>query len=160
MDTSALVSVSALVVSVLGFALSLHNASRDSARVKATSRFYPSQQIDAEQPPGPPVLVIRVANHGRRAKKLEYMYVKYENGRSDFVTETLWSSDEHGHFRIGENDVYEHTMTPENDSMLRDEDGSQAVDIFFEDTLNHTYRVRNARKSIAAYLQAADEYPY
>lgn len=160
MNTSTLISILALVVSASSFGLSLFAAFRNSARVKVTSRFHPPQQSDEEQPADPPVLVIRVANHGRLAKKLEYMYVKYENGRSDFVTETLWSGDEHNHFRIGENDVYEHTITPDNDSVLVDEDGSQAVDIFFEDTLNHIYRVRSARKNIAAYLEAASAYPY
>jgi len=160
MDTSTLISILALVVSAASFGLSMYGMFRESARVKATSTFYPPQQTDEEEPPDPPVLVIRVANHGRRAKKLEYMYVKYANGNSDFVTETLWSSDEHGHYRIGENDVYEHTITPENDGILRDEDGSIAFDITFEDMLNHTYRVRDTRKHIAAYLDAAQEYPY
>jgi len=88
------------------------------------------------------------------------MHVKYESGKSKFITETLWRSDEHGHWRIGENDVYRHTIEPDNDSLLTGEDGSKAVDIFFEDTLNHTYKVKNARKNIAAYLEAAKEYPY
>ncbi len=160
MDISTLISILALGISASSFFLSLHNALRDSARVKATSVFYPPSQEREEEPAGPPVLIVRVANHGRRAKKLEYMVVKYESGRSSFVTETLWSSDELGHFRIGENDVYEHTFMPDHDSVLTDEDGSRAVSIAFEDTLNHTYHVRDARRSLAAYLQAAGEYCY
>jgi hypothetical protein len=160
MDPATLISVLALVVSVASFALSLYATFRERAYVKATSTFYPSQQLGDEQPPGPPVLVIRVANHGRRPKKLEYMYIKYANGRTNLVTETLWSSDEHGHYRIGENDVYEHTITPDNDGILHDDDGSRAVDIKFEDTLNHTYSVRRAKKNLTAYLAAAAQFPY
>lgn len=62
--------------------------------------------------------------------------------------------------RIGENDAYEHTFMPDHDSVLTDEEGSRAVDIAFEDTLNHTYRVRDARKNLAAYLQAVGEHCY
>ncbi|MBN1248104.1 MAG: hypothetical protein JXC32_10635 [Anaerolineae bacterium] len=160
MDTSTLISILAFIVSVASFGLSFYATFREGARVKAISHFYPPQRIYEEEPSSPPVLGIRVANHGRRAKKLEYMVVKYANGRSSFVTETLWSSDEHGHYRIGENDVYEHTITPDNDGILSDNDGSLAVDITFEDTLNHTYRVRGAKKNIGAYLEAARQYPY
>ena len=160
MDASILMSVLALIVSALSFGVSLYSTRRDSARVKATCRFYPPSSRIEEQPPDPPILVIKVANHGRQPKKLEYMHVRYENGRSRLVTETLWSSDEHGHFRIGENDVYEHTITPDNDGFLMDEDRSRAVGILFEDTLNHTYRVRNAKKHIDVYLRAAQGYPY
>ncbi|MBN1248730.1 MAG: hypothetical protein JXC32_13810 [Anaerolineae bacterium] len=63
-------------------------------------------------------------------------------------------------YRIGKNDVYEHTITPENDGILHAEDGSSAVGISFEDTLNHTYRMRGARRNIAAYLQASSEYQH
>ncbi|MHC4266827.1 MAG: hypothetical protein ACYSTS_00010 [Planctomycetota bacterium] len=65
--------------------------------------FYSSEEYDEEQAKSPPIFLIKVTNYGRRPKKLEYMYVKYENGKSKFIIETLWSSDEHGHFRIGEN---------------------------------------------------------
>lgn len=160
MEPSVLISVLALVVSVASFGLSLYATLRERAYVKATSIFYPPQQLGDEQPPGPPVLVIRVANHGRRPKKLEYMYVEYANGRTNLVTETLWSSDEHGHYRIGENDVYEHTITPDNDGILHDDDGSPAVDLKFEDTLNHTYSVRHATKNLAAYFAASAQFPY
>ena len=160
MDISILIAILALIVSALSFGFAVYERFSESARVKATSHFYPSEQYDEEQPPGPPTLVIEVANYGRRPKKLEYMHVKYESGKSKFITETLWRSDEHGHWRIGENDVYRHTIEPDNDSLLTGEDGSKAVDIFFEDTLNHTYKVKNARKNIAAYLEAAKEYPY
>ena len=160
MDTSSLIALLALTVSVLSFGLSVYVNFRDSARVKATSHFYPSEDYDEEQPPSPPILVIEVANHGRRPKKLEYLYNKYENGKSKFIYETLWSSDEHGHFRIGENDVYRHTIEPDSDGILLNEDQSKAVDIYFEDTLNHTYRVKNAKRNIDAYLKAAKEYPY
>ena len=160
MDYSALIALFALIVSVSSFGLSVYINFRNSARVKATSHFYPSEQYDEEQPPSRPILVIEVANHGRRPKKLEYMYVKYENGKSNFVNETLWSNDEHGHYRIGENNVYKHTIEPDNDSILLDEDHSKAIDISFEDTLNHTYRVRNAKRNIDAYIKAVKEYPY
>jgi hypothetical protein len=160
MEMSSIISLCALIVSVSSFGLSVYVNFRNSARVKATSHFYPSETYDKEQPAGPPLLVIEVANHGRRPKKLEYMSVTYENGKSKFVGETVWSSDEHGHFRIGENDVYRHTIEPDNDSILLDEDNGQAVDIYFEDTLNHTYRVKNAKKNIDAYLTAIKEYPY
>ena len=160
MDIPTVMSILALVISAASFGLSLYEKLREAARVKATSHFYPPQPTGDEQPPSPPVLVIRVANHGQRAKKLEYMRVTYANGNADLVTEMLWGSDEHGHYRIGENDVYEHTITPENDGILRDEEGSVAVGISFEDTLNDTYRVRDAGKAIAAYLTAAGEYPF
>lgn len=160
MEPSIVISILALLVAALSFGFAVYERFSESARVKATSHFYPSEQYDEEQPPGPPTLVIEVANYGRRPKKLEYMHVKYENGKSKIFAETLWPSDEHGHYRIGENGSYEHTIEPDKDSLLVDEDGSKAVDIFFEDTLNHTYRVKNARKNIAVYLEAAKKYPY
>lgn len=159
MEPSVVISIFALIVSALSFGFTVYERLSESARVKATSHFYPPKQYGEEQPPDPPVLVIEVANYGRRPKKLEYMYVKYENGISRWA-ELLWSSDEHGHYRIGENDVYRHTIDPDNDGILTDEGGSKAVDVFFEDTLNHTYRVKNAKKNIVAYLEAAKEYLY
>ena len=160
MDTSILIALLALIVSVLSFGLTVYINLRNSARVRATCVFYPPEQYDDEQPPSPPILEIKVANHGRRPKKLEYMYIKYENGKSKFITEMLWSSDEHDHFRIEENGSYKHTIEPDNDSILLDEDHSKAVDIYFEDTLNHTYKVKNAKINIDAYLKAANEYSY
>jgi len=159
-DSSSLIALLALAVSVLSFGLSVYDNFKDSARVKATSHFYPSEKYEEEQPPSPPTLVIEVANHGRRPKKLEYMYVKYEDGQSKFINETLWSSDEHGHWRIGENDSYKHTIEPDNDSILFDEEHGKAIDIFFEDTLNHTYRVKHAKRNIEIYLKAARQYTY
>ena len=88
------------------------------------------------------------------------MRVTYANGNADFVTEPLWGSDEHGHYRIGENDVYEHTITPENDGILRDKDGSIAVDITFKDTQNDTYRVRDSGNRIATYPEGMEAFPY
>ena len=160
METSSLIALLALIVSILSFGLAVYANQRDSARVKATSHLYRPEADGQEQPPGPPCLEITVANHGRRPKKLEYMYITYQNGRSHFVSETLWEGDEHGHIRLGENDVYKHTIEPENDGILTDEDESKATGIFFEDTLNHTYRVKNAKRNIEAYFRAVAEYPY
>ncbi len=52
--TRTLISILALGISALSFFLSLHNALRDSARVKATSVFYPPSQEREEERRGRP----------------------------------------------------------------------------------------------------------
>ncbi len=199
MSLTMVLSVCAVVISFTSLCISTYFASWDRARIKARSTFFPSRNRDEDELPAEhPILQIEIANHGRRPVKLESMLVKYADGSSAFCAETLWDTDKHGQYRIGENGVYRHTIDPDHDSFLNSEAGSKAVDIFFEDTLEHfpflcsapqalaravsrcsmcregrwtrhtktgnalgrKYVVRGLRDNLAAYVQAASEYPY
>lgn len=156
MDTSIVLSVISLLIALGSLGLTFWVARRDEPRVRATAKFYPARR-EEEGPGGPPCLIIEIANFGRRVVQLESMYFQYDTTQID-LRETLWNSDETGHWRIREGDRYDHEITPESDSILFDETGRRVTKVFFQDSLGRRYVVRNLRKCLEAYLEQAKDW--
>jgi len=154
MEVSDIISIIALIVSLLSVGSSIWFGNRDRARVKAVSKYFLPDQ-DEEGPISPPLLLIEIANHGRRDVYLEYFYVGYgrESGLSNVVS--TWEGDIHGRCQLGEGDKYSYTFDPDSDGILVNDDGTRATQLFFQDSLSRRYPVKDARKNIQAYLDIA-----
>lgn len=157
MQLSDLISILALIVSLVSAGFSISFGLRDRAAIRTTSKYLPAEQ-DQEGPISPPVLVLEVANFGRRDVYLEYLYVQYGRSGHLSMAETTWEGDKFGRCRLGEGDKYTQAFDPDNDGILKDEQGEEATDIFFQDSLNRRYHARDAGAQIKSYLEAARDY--
>lgn len=157
MEISHIISIIALIVSILSAVASIWFGFRDRVWLKAVSKYYPHEQ-DEEGPISPPLLLVEIANHGRRDVYLEYFYVGYGREKRLAIVETTWEGDIHGRCLLGEGDKYSHTFEPDSDGILVNEDGIPATRLFFQDSLSRRYKVKDARKNIRAYLDVAKDF--
>jgi hypothetical protein len=153
-----LLSVVALVVSMIsaGFAIGFGFYDR-FPRIKTKCAYLPPA-VEADQPGNPPLLVVEISNHGRRDIYLEYFYIQYGSKRAISYAETHWDADLHGRYRLTENDRYEQLFDPDSDSILRDHEGNEATNIFFQDSLGRRYYPGKAQAALKAYLRAAGDF--
>ena len=153
------VAILALIVSLISAGFSIGFGFYDRfPKIKTKSRFFPATQ-EPEQPGSPPLLIVDIANFGRRDVYLEYLYIQYGSRKAIRFAETMWEEDIRGRYRLTEEDRYEQVFDPDSDSILKDRDGNEATDIFFQDSLGRRYHAQNARSNIKAYLEAA-QYHY
>jgi len=157
MQISDLISILALIVSLVSAGFSISFGLRDRAAIRVTSKFFPAEQ-DQEGPISAPLLVVEVANFGRRDVYLEYVYIQHGRSGHLSMAETTWEGDKYGRCRLGEGDKYTHTFDPDSDGILKDQQGEEATDIFFQDSLNRRYHAREAERNIKTYLEAARDY--
>ncbi len=156
MQFSDYIAIIALAISAITGAVTIWDKLRNRARIKTQSEFLPAQQ-DEEGPTGPPTLSVVVRNHGQRAVYLENLYVQYGANGGARIAETLWQSDEHGLARFGEGIKHKHFFEPDTDSILKDDDGTQATNLFFTDSYGNRYYVKNAKRNLQAYFAATSE---
>jgi hypothetical protein len=157
METSEIISIIALFVSIVSAGFSILFGSRDRARLRAVSKFFPATQDD-EGPISPPLLLIEIANHGRRDVYLEYFYVGHGREKGLSIAETTWESDIHGRCQLSEGDKYSHTFDPDCDGILLNDDGIAATHLYFQDSLGRRYKVKHAGQNIQKYLAEARHY--
>jgi hypothetical protein len=152
MNTSDFISILALLVSCISTGLYTFFLLRDRAHVKAYSTYYPAWS-DKEGPGSDPGLTIEIANYGRREVLLEYLYFQYGKKTTRFA-ETTWESDPHGRFHLGEGETYRTEITTDSDGILLDDNRNPATNVYFQDSLQRRYYVKNVRQNIKKYLQA------
>jgi len=141
MAFSDLLSLFALLVSIISLIISWHFGFRDKAKLKITSNFYHSHQDQDRDRIG-----IKIVNHGRRATILTLFGGDLDNGG--------WSGTCLGKkgdgLRLGEHEKYETTVYA-NDLLVTDSEGNLAefVRFWFEDTLGQRHKVKSSEKLIA-----------
>lgn len=156
MQFSDYISLIALFISMLSVGYSIWFGLRDRAHIRTKCEFFPAN-TDEDGPFSPPVILIQIANYGRRPVYLEYLYFRYGKGGGANYAETLWEGDKYGRYQLDEGDKYEHFFEPDSDTIFTNEDGIRATDIFFRDSLGRDYHVKDARESIEAYFAATEE---
>lgn len=133
MELALFLSAGAFLVSLASLAWSIHIGRRDRGRIKATSKIIKYGNVD--------LLEVKVANHGRRPVILTMLWTKFQDGIS------TGSYLKNHSLRLGENEKFEITMRA-GDHYTISQEGEEAVDLCFEDTLGHRYKVNNARENL------------
>ena len=144
MEFSNVIAVVALMVSLATASFSAWFGLRDRARIKTGSTYFPPSE-DSEGPPG---ILIRIANHGRRPIYLKNLYYDYGGREGSAIVEGFWESEGLVDGRLAEGREYEHYINSDDDTRLQSENGVPARDIFFEDSLARRYNVKHARENL------------
>jgi hypothetical protein len=154
MSPSAIISISAIVISLTSLGFSIYVAMRDRPRLKASCVLYhPNPDL-----PWPyPSVGIRAVNTGRRIVILTKLGRYYGKNRS--ASELL--DHEKGGRRLGENEIYERTLRNdlEDYTMLyyRSEEPENIEELWFEDTLGRKHAVRHSRKVLHRFWEMVRE---
>ena len=151
MELSVLTSIAALFISLVSVGFSIGFGLRDRAHIRASSKYAPAE-LDEDGPLSPPLMIVEIANFGRRDVYLEYLYIQYGQDSRLAMAETTWEGDKYGRCRLGEGDKYTHVFEPDSDGILKNEQGEAATDILFQDSLNRRYHTKDAKKNISVYL--------
>jgi hypothetical protein len=144
LEFSDVVSIVALIVSLASASFSAWFGLRDRARIKTDSTYFPASEDSA----GPPGILIRIANHGRRPVYLKNLYYNYGGREGSAIVEGFWESEGLVDGRLAEGRDYEHFINSDDDTRLRSENGLPARDIFFEDSLARRHYVKHAREHL------------
>lgn len=138
----------ALLISGLSFVLSFYAIRRDNEKLKARSWFFPSYFNEDNQLNVMRRIRIEAVNSGRRPIILTFLGVKYDDGHEKSVY--LEHPDgvhlnEKEKFTQDDEDLF---------SMLYDhENGSAAVDMWFEDTLGKRHYIKGAKRHLELYFK-------
>jgi hypothetical protein len=146
---SDILSISALIISLLSFGFSTYIGLRDRPHLITSCIIYDTE---------PPQIKIRAVNIGRRPLVLYCYGVTYETGN---FTKRLFETfemrkdgdreiekQEHGR-RLIEHDYFEEVITPEHDIYKTPfSDGSLPMSIWFEDTSGRRYKITGLRKHL------------
>lgn len=136
MEVSFYLSVCAISVSLISLVWTIHIGRRDRGKLKASSTLYYSGLNSGVQH-----LEIKAVNHGRWPIILTMLGSDFPDGS--------WKGThlEKGGVGLGENEAFkEHIRAGDNYSIS--DEGEEAIDLWFEDTLGRRYRVKNAKGNL------------
>jgi len=140
MEVSFYLSAGAILISISSLTWSIHIGRRDRGKLKATSKFY--------QPApgyGSPYLKVKAVNHGRRPVILTMLGSDFSDGSSSTMVLKNHA------LRLGENEAYEEDLRVA-DGCTMTEEGEEAIDLWFEDTLGRRHKVENAKENLRKLL--------
>ncbi|MBN2046156.1 MAG: hypothetical protein JW757_14125 [Anaerolineales bacterium] len=157
MEFSNITSIIAISISVITFILSLWDRLKYRPRLKFDVSYLPPQQLE-ENPYDLPVLRVEIINIGKEDVLLEYFYIGYQGVHGLNIVDTLWESEDGEKVLIPKGDKLTHDFTPDQDSILVDEDGNWADRLFAYTRMNTRHRIRGAKKLIQEYLNTAAHY--
>jgi len=139
MPSPTAISIAALLTSIAGLALSSYIVWRDRARVLARS-YAMSHEESGEYSS----VLVKIANAGRRPVTLVYLWGIYEDqsrgGRR--------LAD--GGKKLEEGEMHETQFGKFDGMMVNGDDMSDLVDLFLEDSAGRRYKIKHARKNVAA----------
>ena len=139
MDLSLILSVIAIIISIISLLWNIFIGCRDKGNIKATSEiFYIGiSKIGENKTIKIPKLKIKAVNCGRRPVILERLDIKYANNKC------MGSYIDREAGYLSENESYEFEIEPGNSNAFSP-DGENAVDLWFVDTLGKRYIVKDA----------------
>jgi hypothetical protein len=144
MTRSEIISVLALLLSVISIGFSVYFNFRDRGNIKTSSTFYPGSDF------GSASVHITIVNAGRRPIILRMRGAVDKNG--EWIG-TFLGKDKSG-LRLGEHERFDHKME-KGDLFEQTPDGVITVaDLWVEDTLGHRYAIRDAKKNLALLLES------
>ena len=144
MMRSEIISVLALLLSVVSIGFSVYFNFRDRANIKTTSKFYP------ESDSGPASVHFTVVNAGRRPIILRMGGAVDKNGQ---WIGTCLGKDESG-LRLGEHERFDRDMEKIDLVEQTPEGVITKADLWVEDTLGRRYPIRDAKKNLALLLKS------
>lgn len=139
MDLSLILSVIAIIISIISLSWNIFIGWRDKGNIKATSEIYyiEIQKFVENKTIKIPKLKVKAVNCGRRPVILERLDIKYANnkyGEIPIDREAGYLSENESHeLEIG---PFDHNTFPS--------DGKNAVNLWFVDTLGKRYIVKDA----------------
>ena len=136
MEASFYLSAFAILISLVNLFWSIYIGLRDRGKLKATSKLY-AENKDS----GVSYIKVKAVNHGRRAIILTMLWVDFPN-RPSIGTYLK----DHA-LRLGENEEFTETIRA-GDHYTFSQEGEEAIDLWFEDTLGKRYKVKNAKKHL------------
>lgn len=147
MPSPTAISVTALFVSMLGFALSLYLAWRDRSNVQAKSFAHAHERTGELSS-----ISISITNAGRRPVNLLYLWGIYEDkSQGGQRLEDVGK-------KLNEGDIHELEFGKFDGMMVNGDDMSALVDLFIEDSTGRRHKVKDAKKNIA--LVKASKHPF
>ncbi len=139
-----IVSTIALLVSLASLAVGVVVASRDRPRLKISARFIAASEY------GPNRVQLRLANAGRRPVILRLLGGTTSDGKWSGV----FLEREKGGLRLGENEVYEHTIDKEDTVSFHPEHDDLFYDrLWVEDSLGRRHKVPASQSLIKKLWQ-------
>src|SRR5215218_7454097 len=166
MTNSDVLSVIAVIISGLSFALSILALRGDRAILKAWCEFHLNHYKALE---GDPELHVYAVNVGKREMTLKYLAIKKARGFSQiFLKDPPLIKDEHGNL-VGLPDILEHeigislTEARMHHIVFSSDDWATFYDetgvcdqLYFEDSIGRKHKVRNDNNAICRYVEAAE----
>jgi len=131
----------ALVISFLSFGVSFYFGFRDQVHLRATSKLY-----NGGEDFGPPYIMVRVVNHGRRVAILTMFGGELDNGA---WIGTCMGKDGRG-IRLAEHEYHVEKVSLEDlqEFAVPDEKTHEYTELWFEDSLGKRHPVRHSRRNI------------
>lgn len=147
MPSPTFISITALVVSIAGFALSSYLAWRDRANVQATSDVHVHDRTGEFSS-----ISIYITNSGRRPVNIIYLWGKYEDKSEGGIRLAEIGK------KLNEGDIYELEFGKFDRMMVSGDDLSGLVDIFIKDSAGRRYKVKDSKRNIA--LLKVSKHPF
>jgi hypothetical protein len=144
MTRSEIISVIALLLSVISIGFSVFFNFRDRAKIKTTSTFYPESEF------GSASVHFTVVNAGRRPIILRMRGAVDKNG--EWIG-TYLGKDQSG-LRLGEHERLDHRMEAHDLFEATPDDVITVTDLWVEDTLGRRYLIKDAKKNLALLLKS------
>ena len=143
METSILIALAALTISLISLAFSVHFGLRDRCKLVTESRFFPEDEY------GPAVVQIKIVNAGRRVAVLRVLGGYHVGGGS---SGEILGKDRTGH-ALSEQESLErryhwdniHTLSPDGEIYTYES-------LYIEDTLGRRYKIRDSKTNIKKLL--------
>ena len=138
MSKAEIISLLALLISIISLLTSAHFGWRDRGRLKTFCNFYPASEY------GRAKIVVVIINTGRRPINLRLLGGTDRNGH--------WSGQFFGDYKedffLKEHGRHEVTMNIADLESFGDEDILEYVDLWIEDSLGSKYIVKNSLENI------------
>lgn len=135
METSAYLAACAIVISFVSLAWAIHIGRRDRGKLKATSELCKEYESDFEY------LRVKAVNCGRRPVILTMLGADFPSGHwlGTYLRDKM--------LHLSEGEAFEETIRAGDHYTMSDE-GEEAIDLWFEDTLGQRYKVKKAKKHL------------
>src|SRR6266404_3009204 len=146
MERPEIISVLALLLSVISLGFSVYFNFRDRANIKTSSKFYAASEF------GSASFHFTVVNAGRRPIILRMRGGVDKNGS---WVGTHLGKDQTG-LRLGEHERLDHSMKRDDLFEQTPDDVITLVDLWVEDTLGRRYTIKDAKKNLALLLKSKD----
>src|SRR6266436_203467 len=144
MQTSDILSVIALGVSLASFAVSAYIVWSDRGRIRARSIFFPAHKDEDSGKERPASMQVEAINLGRRTVILTLLSGEYEDGH----TGGTYIGDYKKGIRLSENETFTEDVDQMHNLVFDHRNGVALVDLWFEDTPGRRYPVKGAKRDL------------
>lgn len=136
MTFSDYIAISALLISIVSLFVSWYYNFRDRAQLKTSAQFYGVNEYNDT-----PYITIKVVNCGKRPTILTRFGGDLKGGG--------WSAERlKDGFRLGEHEVFERTVGPEDLVTMGPEDEEEYINFWVENTLGQRFKIKDIEKLI------------